>query len=659
LAYVFLVDLSGDTDYLELTKASILAALEAISPQAWVGLAVFSDRLGLYDLRSAIPHVRYARMPKSGPITLPLEDLLPLDEFLVQLGADDEGAKENIITAVESLNPLTGDGSREFEEHDDMHRFTPAVVTLPDEKHERPVPGSVEQHKNYANPLSSEDGATMSKSESDAERKCGFGGAVQALTDYLRSAEYKVMARVESFIAGLPNIGIGSLHDRYMGSTSEPGNASALLQPQTNFYRQVAETAARAGVCFDLFVVSELMYADLATLKYLTLITGGNLLLYDRADEATLPQDIYRQLRRPQAFGGLLRLRTTSDFQVTTVYGHAVPDETYENLFHIAGCDMRKTLAMDLEFTTSTGFPSYGDRKPIVQLAFSYTSLERTPSGIDMPVKRLRVLTLKHHASRKVADIFDSVHADVLIGLMTQQIIQVTLQQDVSEARSLLQQWLINLMVSYHMHVVKIRRKAGLMEQIPAPEALDPLFDNAPALQFVPRFVFAMLKNGLLTTDVVHPDVRIYLQCLYSGLEPQYLAKALYPTLTSYSDLNTLSKRSLFLSKTAVEETGDHVFLMDAFTSLYVFYDKHMSDLQLPPPHESKLRQTVSRIKSSTPLVTPRLVYCRADTPQERFFLVRLIEETDNAGFSFADFIHAIAKESIDTVKDEMGQQQQ
>jgi hypothetical protein len=42
----------------------------------------------------------------------------------------------------------------------------------------------------------------------------------------------------------------------------------------------------------QVFVITN-EYADLALLKYLSIESGGCLLLYSNTDEATLPQDLY------------------------------------------------------------------------------------------------------------------------------------------------------------------------------------------------------------------------------------------------------------------------------------------------------------------------------------------------------------------------------
>lgn len=50
------------------------------------------------------------------------------------------------------------------------------------------------------------------------------------------------------------------------------------------------------------------------------------------------------------------------------------------------------------------------------------------------------------------------------------------------------------------------------------PESVDTTFGGCPPLQSLPRLVFALLRGPLLRyqQDGVHPDVRIYLQFLYT-----------------------------------------------------------------------------------------------------------------------------------------------
>jgi Sec23/Sec24 trunk domain len=52
-----------------------------------------------------------------------------------------------------------------------------------------------------------------------------------------------------------------------------------------------AADAVQAGVCVDLFAVTD-EYTDLASLKFLSIESGGSLFYYSNTDDSTLPQDM-------------------------------------------------------------------------------------------------------------------------------------------------------------------------------------------------------------------------------------------------------------------------------------------------------------------------------------------------------------------------------
>ena len=53
-----------------------------------------------------------------------------------------------------------------------------------------------------------------------------------------------------------------------------------------------AAVAVQAGVCVDIFAVTN-EYTDLASLKFLSIESGGSLFLYANTDDSTLPQDMW------------------------------------------------------------------------------------------------------------------------------------------------------------------------------------------------------------------------------------------------------------------------------------------------------------------------------------------------------------------------------
>uniref|UniRef100_A0A452Z7N8 Sec23/Sec24 helical domain-containing protein n=1 Tax=Aegilops tauschii subsp. strangulata TaxID=200361 RepID=A0A452Z7N8_AEGTS len=107
----------------------------------------------------------------------------------------------------------------------------------------------------------------------------------------------------------------------------------------------------------------------------------------------------------------------------------------------------------------------------------------------------------------------------------------------------------------------------------------------------IPQFVFGLLRSPLLRLheEGIHPDYRIYLQCLFSSLEPSSLAKAIYPLLISYSSPNKQAFPRHTLSRAALTMSESPIFLLDAFTNLVVYYSSTADpSLPFPPPHDCK-----------------------------------------------------------------------
>ncbi len=75
----------------------------------------------------------------------------------------------------------------------------------------------------------------------------------------------------------------------------------------------------------------------------------------------------------------------------------------------------------------------------------------------------------------------------------------------------------------------------GLLTQVDADLA------GCEALQAVPRLVYGMLRCALMMQrPAQHPDERVALKHLWGNLPPREIRCALYPTLSSFSDLDTM-----------------------------------------------------------------------------------------------------------------------
>ncbi|PPR87568.1 hypothetical protein GOBAR_AA33123 [Gossypium barbadense] len=248
--YVAAVDLSSSEEFLELTKSALQAALEALAPGSLFGLVTFSHKIGLYDVQRPILVVKnvFVHQDTEGILPIELEDVMPLLQFLAPV----ETCKDRITSALETLRPITS-----------WERTPGAGQVL--------------------------DGMLMGGR--------GFGAAMEALCNYFGS-EYGntfALARVFAFLSGPPDYGPGQLDTRRYGeqyaSKGEDADC-ALLPEQTPFYKDLAAVAVQAGVCVDIFAVTN-EYTDLAYLKFLSIESDGSLFLYANTDDSTLPQDIH------------------------------------------------------------------------------------------------------------------------------------------------------------------------------------------------------------------------------------------------------------------------------------------------------------------------------------------------------------------------------
>lgn len=104
---------------------------------------------------------------------------------------------------------------------------------------------------------------------------------------------------------------------------------------------------------------------------------------------------------------------------------------------------------------------------------------------------------------------FTKLHLFVIL-----QVILASLEQGVKEGRILLHDWLVILTAQYNEAYKLAHYENGSSSRT------DVAFSQCPQLQPLPRLVFALLRSPLLQfhEEGVHPDYRIYLQCLFRYL---------------------------------------------------------------------------------------------------------------------------------------------
>ncbi|XP_045787287.1 protein transport protein SEC24 isoform X2 [Trifolium pratense] len=622
--YVAAVDLSSSEEFLELTKSALLAAMEALAPGSLFGLATFSHKLGLYDVQGPIPVVKNVFVPPDaeGTLSIELEDVMPLLQFLAPV----DTCKDRIASALESLRPTTS-------------------------------------WERTAGSGQGMEGVLLGGR--------GFGVAMEALCSYL-GFEYGntfALARIFVFLSGPPDYGAGQLDTRRYGEqyASKGEDADrALLPEQTPFYKDLAAVAVQAGVCVDIFAVTN-EYTDLASLKFLSIESGGSLFFYTSTEDSTLPQDIYRMLSRPYAFGCVLRLRTSTEFKPGNSYGHFFPDPEYENVQHVICCDSYATYAYDFVFENNIGFSRSKADVPTLQIAFQYSVVvppqELSNSGEVSTSRtkhhslqrRLRIRTVQFGVAQNINELYDSCDPEVVLSLLVHKVILASLEEGVREGRLLLQEWLVILTAQYNDAYKLVQYSSGSSIR----SQLDVAFSQCPQLQPLPRLIFALLRNPLLRfhEEGVHPDYRIYLQCLFSALEPSSLHRAVYPVLTSYATPDKQAYPRHSLSRAALLTSGSPIFFLDAFTILIVFYSSTADPtLPFPPPHDCLLRNTINKLKKER-CITPKLIFIRGGQDDASIFENFLIEEQDVDGsgltsvMGFVSFLEDITVKVLEFIK--------
>lgn len=158
-----------------------------------------------------------------------------------------------------------------------------------------------------------------------------------------------------------------------------------------------------------------------------------------------------------------------------------------------------------------------------------------------------------------------------------------------------------------------------------------------------------------------------------SALEPSSLNLAIYPLLSSYDTPDKQAYPRHSLSRAALITSGSPIFLLDAFTTLIVFYSSTASAaIPFPPPQDCKwcfinlflstekplwfrkvgllclsdkwfhlclsnsglLRTTINKLKQER-IITPKLTFIRGGHDDATSFENYLIEEQDVEGSGF------------------------
>eukprot|EP00455_Lapot_gusevi_P015177 TRINITY_DN17664_c0_g1_i4.p1 TRINITY_DN17664_c0_g1~~TRINITY_DN17664_c0_g1_i4.p1 ORF type:complete len:341 (-),score=60.13 TRINITY_DN17664_c0_g1_i4:5-1027(-) len=273
--------------------------------------------------------------------------------------------------------------------------------------------------------------------------------------------------------------------------------------------------------------------------------------------------------------------------------------------------------------------PSVGPSKthdPASNLSLDSLNLHEQHETDLQLVRKLRVCTVRLRVARVVNEIYETANPEAILTCLIHDAWKYVVNQGVSEARGVLQDWLIQALASFNEHMCRIDPDVPVAH-------VDRSFSSVASLRFLSRYIFALLKHPVFAAEAIHPDLRIYYYHLMSSLSPVFLSKFIYPRLSSYTTPDSLSRPALYLCRQALASPSEYFYLLDNLVGIYVFYVmRHEQDVFVyPPAHNTLLRQHIQRLKSECPYITPQIVFIREGSPDARYFESRLLDEADAA----------------------------
>eukprot|EP00698_Gefionella_okellyi_P013115 TRINITY_DN3572_c1_g2_i3.p2 TRINITY_DN3572_c1_g2~~TRINITY_DN3572_c1_g2_i3.p2 ORF type:complete len:321 (-),score=77.66 TRINITY_DN3572_c1_g2_i3:506-1468(-) len=309
-------------------------------------------------------------------------------------------------------------------------------------------------------------------------------------------------------------------------------------------------------------------------------------------------------------------------------------DDKFEDVFRVPTSDATHVYAFEFDFTSGAGFSRNPDDVPTIQLAVSYIA-PNASTGVVQMTRHLRVETLRLSTSPTALGLFDVTDSDALLSVMVHKVTRAIAESGLTVARAKLIDWLSVVVARYNWSTQPALRGAHTVER-----QLDLRFSKHKYLTVLPRLVYGLFQSAMLRPNV-HPDVRIAMQCVYRSLVPSLLVRAVYPVMISFSDLNSVKTEQVCLSRQSMLLDNSSIFLLDAYSTLLVYYTSSASE-EFPPPVGTLLRRTVADLKASRN-IAPAVIYARAGDENAGLLQQFMIDDGGDVDISFSEFMEKIA----------------
>eukprot|EP00903_Cladosiphon_okamuranus_P017430 g16054.t1 len=694
VVYLAVIDESGGPEYHAAMAEVLDTCIKRLPDDCRLGVVTMSDRVGLVDLTAPLPHVQFVDLGLGGGDrrgggggsrggqaaggggwsepsgAVALSEVMSLEELLCPLG----GNRERMSANVRGLRGACRYSGAAPAEDQTGSRATGLAVKLLLDLLLRTSPGGTAGSN-----------ASTAPSKRAAARGAAAAGGIPPAVERGGSFTF-AGCRLMLFLGGAPDRGPGAVGvvsqglglggggegdaegDRFVHDQLFCGEPRAL-----GFYRGQAYRAASCGISVDVhcFANRTCEHFGLSSIAPLALTTGGGVhrhsLLHQREGEdrmATLAAEVCGELLKPRVYDGLLRVRTSTEFNVNRdgVYGNLSADPRLESLWHVASCSSSQTFAMDFEFRGGGGgaelqWDEDEDSSCTVQSAFAYTAVvpdmefdnEKSGNGGNggngnkaarmVTVRRLRVSTVRTDSSPSVEVVAKAADPATVAVVLAHKVVSEARRSGFAEARALLRDWLANFVFGLSQSYPPEGGREGGSPGGAGGAETEALMTD-PLVVGVARQVFGLLQSPVLHPTTGIPDARVSLLSRLSSLDPESLSIALYPEMQGYATPDIRLANSLSLSREAMAEASPacRIFVVDTFWRVIVHYaDSAVTlaageaageePLPFPPSRESAIGQYLELRRAVRPTAGQEVVYSRAGTSEAYFFEEALLED--------------------------------
>ncbi|XP_075232857.1 protein transport protein Sec24AB isoform X2 [Lycorma delicatula] len=473
-------------------------------------------------------------------------------------------------------------------------------------------------------------------------------------------AAYKLLAptggRVTVFQSRLPSVGPGALTPREDPS-QRASDSVPHLNPITDFYKKLALDCSSQQIAVDLFIVNS-QYVDIATLSGISRFSGGCMYHFplfrsvNNVQVNSLKRTFERYLTRKIGFESVMRLRCTRGLSIHTFHGNFFVRSTdllsLPNVNPDAGFGMQVSIDESLSELQNVCF----------QAALLYTSSKGE--------RRIRVHTLCLPIATNLSDILNGADQQCIIGLLSKMAVDRSIESSLADAREAFVNVVADILSAY-----KLTQSSGSSGCLLAPKSL----------RLVPLYILALLKNvAFRTGQCTRLDDRVFAMCQMKTLPLALLLQSIYPDLYPVHDLSSLQNLDqqpsgdngddsklivlpprLHLSSEKLDSQG--IFLLDTGTMILILVGHNVNpglcqalfgvpaftalpqDMyelpELNTPESERLRDFVFMLQTEKP-VDPSIQIIRDDSSHVRKFLEYLIEDKNEAGTSYYEFLQRI-----------------